>query len=263
MKLGWLKPLARVAIRTNVGRRFLAFGAEVDPYPFMQVLARKLREHSSHFPDARFQFDRIRGFEDLVWLFTCNYMSRGIIAQDLDEAAYIYRLVCSLSSARCLEIGRYRGGSTFLVAAGLDEGSRLISIDKHVKLETVSEGPRLDEQLAEALHRFGMRERVDLVVADSVEVPSKPESFDLVLIDGDHSYLGVSSDYHHWKASVKIGGHLLFHDAACSRPYATGDPDGPVRLVKEIESRDLQFRKVAEVASLVHFVRTDVPFSRP
>jgi len=38
------------------------------------------------------------------------------------------------------------------------------------------------------------------------------KSFDIVLIDADHSYLGVSKDFYAYKSKVKDDGVIVFHD---------------------------------------------------
>lgn len=228
-----------------------------DPLKEMESFSRKFREDAI-FPNAKFP-SSIDGFEDLTSLFTNNFLNRGIISQDIDEAAYIFRLVRSLKSLNALEIGRYRGGSTFLISAAMDNDSHLLSIDNWTKLELKEMGIQRDNELLKALEGSGLKERVELVVADSATFSFDSYFFDFVFLDGDHTYEGVSKDYNNVRYRIKPGGHLLFHDGVQSRPLATCEP-GVAKLVKEIE-KDPYFMKEGEVGSIVHFVRTDVPFA--
>ena len=59
---------------------------------------------------------QVGGFEDLAFLFWNTPMNRGVLRQDFDEAATLYGLVKSTGVLRGVEIGRYAGGSTILIA---------------------------------------------------------------------------------------------------------------------------------------------------
>jgi hypothetical protein len=61
--------------------------------------------------------ERIAGFEDLTFLFSSTVLAHGIASLRFDEAALLYRLVRELQPNLVVEIGRYRGGSTLLLAA--------------------------------------------------------------------------------------------------------------------------------------------------
>jgi predicted O-methyltransferase YrrM len=199
--------------------------------------------------------ERVSRFEDLAFLFVSSMLNSGIADLAFDEAAYIYRLVAELPAATIAEIGRFKGGSTFLIASAMDDASELWSYDIHVKLTNVFSGEQLDDELREALVRYGLAERVHLIVADSRTAEPPPRQCDLVFVDGDHTYKGVRDDYEHWGGQVRPGGHLLFHDAAGSRPFATRHVD-VARLVGEIEQNDGdRFERRGGAGSLVHFVR--------
>ena len=60
------------------------------------------------------------GFEDLTFLFTSTILAHGVASLRLDEAAFLYRLVRDTQPETVVEIGRYRGGSTVIIAAALD-----------------------------------------------------------------------------------------------------------------------------------------------
>ena len=49
---------------------------------------------------------------------------------------------------------------------------------------------------------------------DSIKKILKNKKLDLLFIDGDHSYLGVKSDFDMYKRLVKKGGIIAFHDIA-------------------------------------------------
>jgi len=194
----------------------------------------------------------IETFEDLYFLFWCSPLNRGIIRVDLDEASYMYKLVKSLENPVIVEIGRFKGGSTLLIASAM-KGGRLISLDLHLKMMLKTEGNIYDEELKSILKRYGVESKVEIVVADSKRFPNENLEVDFIFIDGDHSYEGVKADYEHWIDTVKRGGHILFHDACNSRPYATLH-EGIQRLVKELKGNNTLII-ANEIGSLIHFVK--------
>ena len=264
-----VRALALYLSKTRLAQRFLRLVLPQHLDLCAEVLGRNLRSHlrehldlcvetlgryyndQADFASVTIPVQTIAGFEDLMWLFTPNPVNRGLARLDLDETAYLYRLLRSLPSVSCVEIGRFKGGSTFLIAAALRNGSKLLSIDNHSKMNLPEMGPIYDQNLMNVLQRFGLAERVTLAVGDSGTYPVKPKSVDVLFCDGDHTYEGVSRDFDHWRPTLRPGGHLLLHDAAQTRPFATYH-EGVGRLVSEIESEPA-FYKVAEAGSLVHF----------
>ncbi|MCP9486980.1 MAG: class I SAM-dependent methyltransferase [Gaiellaceae bacterium MAG52_C11] len=199
--------------------------------------------------------ERLDGFEDLAFLFASNQLSHGIASLQLDEAALLYRLARNVSpEATVAEIGRFKGGSTLLLASALPDGAELWSYDLHVALRADLSGPELDRDLAGALERYGLAVRVHLLVADSRTAEPPPRPCELVFVDGDHSYSGARADYERWRELVASGGNILFHDAVDTRGYGNHYP-GVVRLVGEIERDDRELERRPDAGSIAHFVR--------
>jgi predicted O-methyltransferase YrrM len=200
----------------------------------------------------------IEGFEDLAMLFSSNRLNHGIATLQIDEAALLFRLAHGVPTGSTIaEIGRFKGGSTVLLAAALPEGARLVSYDLHAAVETDVPGARLDAELRKVLARYGIEGRVELVVADSHTVDPPAEPLALLFVDGDHSYDGVRADWLHWRDRVVHGGHLLFHDAVETGGYSTCS-EGVVRLMAEIERDERhQFARQPGAGAIAHFVRLD------
>jgi predicted O-methyltransferase YrrM len=195
----------------------------------------------------------IEGFEDLSFLFHLSQANYGVCLLAFDEAAYLYRLVRGIRAGRIAEIGRYKGGSTLLMAAAMDGETVLDSYDLH--LIALHDGKELDRALQRSLARYGLAERVRLHVQDSTAVHPAPESFDLVFVDGNHSYEGARKDFLHWRDAVRPGGHVVFHDAVKTREFSKAAP-GLRELIPEIEGEHGgSFEKVDAVGTLVHFRR--------
>jgi predicted O-methyltransferase YrrM len=228
--------------RTTVGKHLVNAAVQADP---------GLRRYSTveRWPES------IDGFEDLAFLFASNQLSHGIASLQLDEAGLLFRLARRVPAGGAfVEIGRFKGGSTLLVASALPEGAGLWSYDLHVAIRPDLTGPRLDAELRDALGRYGLSEKVHLVVADSrtAEPPPRPPS--VVFVDGDHTYAGARADHERWSELLAPGGHLLFHDAVDAGGYGNHYP-GIARLVDEISRHDARLERQPDTGSIAHFVR--------
>ncbi|QYY25294.1 class I SAM-dependent methyltransferase [Diaphorobacter sp. MNS-0] len=172
-------------------------------------------------------------FEDLTWLFQCNNDNRGIIRQNFDEAALLWKAV-KASSGRILEIGRRHGGTTvLLVTAG--EGRKVSSIDN-----APAHHPTCEEFFKKIQETHP--DRLELIIGDS-RTPFAPENrFGLLFIDGDHSYEGVRKDtIAHWPALVADDGHpalAVYHDCMPNNGLAHKKQDnhcsGVTQLCEEL-----------------------------
>ena len=191
----------------------------------------------------------VGGFEDCVWLLSSNVLNHGLSRLMIDEAAYLFRLVRSLEAPVVVEIGRYRGGTTFLLATA---GARVLSLDVDPAVT------RSDELLAHALERYDLRDSVTLEIADSRTYPVEHAAYDVVFVDGDHSYEGARADVERWLPGVETGGHLILHDAlvpsperAWARPWKV---EGVQHLCEELLGRP-QLELAGRAGTLAHFVK--------
>ncbi len=225
-----VKQLAARAARTPVGKDL--------------VHAAVLQEHSEkRFSRAERLPPSVRGFEDLAFLFSSNQLNHGIASLQFDEAALLYRVARDAGPGTLAEIGRFRGGSTVITSAAMDDGAELWSYDL---------SSEYDGELQDALERLGLAERVHLVVGDSRSVEQPPAPLRALFVDGDHSYEGARADFERWRGAVS--GDLLFHDAVDSGGYGNHYP-GVTRLVAEIERDDPDFERLPGAGSIAHFVR--------
>lgn len=228
-------------------RRLFLFFLRRHPNLAFDALRQENKPSFANFPDRP-----QRNFEDLDWLLASSSTNKGLLLMQFDEAAFLFRLVRSQPAAQILEIGRYYGGSAFLFAVAGDDNSMVTSIDI---------APQNDELLQVALKKSGLGHKVHLVVGDSCEGEARTDFYDLILVDGDHSYESVLKDYEHWRKAVKPGGYLAFHNAAAGSPHTAAAP-GPFRLAQEIAARDGEhYRREPDVGSLALFTRTERPFS--
>ncbi len=236
--LGHLKELVRHLGRTSAGKNLIHASVLPDPA-------------SMRFPNVERWPGAVRGFEDLAFLFSSNQLNHGVASLQIDEAALLYRLGRDATTGPLAEIGRFKGGSTFVFASAIPDGVELWSYDVHVALRPDMPGERLDEELSRALDRYGLASKVHLLVADSRTAEPPPTPIEVLFIDGDHSYEGARSDFERWGALVRPGGHLLFHDAVDTGGYGNHYP-GVVRLIAEIGDG---WKRQPDAGSIAHFVK--------
>ena len=114
------------------------------------------------FPNVERWPDGLHGFEDLAFLFSSNQLNHGVASLQIDEAALLYRLGRNATTGPIAEIGRFKGGSTFIFASAMPDGVELWSYDFHVALRPDMPGEQLDAELREALDRYGLAHKVHL-----------------------------------------------------------------------------------------------------
>jgi predicted O-methyltransferase YrrM len=232
------KTLVRRLARTGPGKNFVHAAVLADPA-------------AMRFPNVRAWPDAVRGFEDLAFLFSSNQLNHGVASLQFDEAALLFRLARDVREGPVAEIGRFKGGSTFIFASALPAGVELWSYDFHVALRPDMPGAQLDEELRTALDRYGLGEKVHLLVADSRTAEPPSGELELLFIDGDHSYEGAKADFERWSAFVRPGGHVLFHDAVDAGGYGNHYP-GVAQAVAEIGDG---WDRRAGASSIAHFVK--------
>jgi len=167
-------------------------------------------------------------FVQLLWLFNSPTWkkietpqpreTRNIIRLDLHEAGLLYKYarLWRDDNDTILEIGRYWGGSTVLLALATHGSNvKVISVD-------VVEGCH-DPDVDDWLNEYEEKERIDIRVDNSWAMENMPLS--LLFVDGDHSYEGVKKDFiHHWNY---LNGPCLAHD------YTDPDCEGVTKFINE------------------------------
>lgn len=144
-------------------------------------------------------------FEDVNALLS-PYGSIQSIMTD-DERQYIWNRIRSMESCTAIEIGSAYGGTTFLMAVA---GASVWSVDNWIcgQQETFIKNIR------------PISHKIRTIDGDSVQCAElfTDESYDVVLIDGDHGEVNGGDDSVPWKdivayaPKVKIDGYLLIDD---------------------------------------------------
>jgi predicted O-methyltransferase YrrM len=223
------------------------------PQPLRRLVAELViaerERRGSGFGSVRTWPERLDGFEDLAFLFSSTILAHGVASLRLDEAAYLYRLTRTERPRLVAELGRFRGGSTLVLAAAVGGDGVVHSYD--IATRQGRDGAELDRQLSAALERYGLADRVVLHVEDSRRA-TPPEPLDLLFIDGDHSEEGVRSDFERWSPHVRPGGHVLFHDAIDAPDLIPTFDPGPARVAA---GAGPEWEHGEAAGSLAHLVR--------
>jgi len=130
-------------------------------------------------------------------------LPKEFIRLDPWEGEYLF-LLARRARRAIVEIGRFHGGSTFLLACA----------NSAVPISSIDLQPQDDERVRMLLHEHRVGGNVQLTVGDSqhTDYPAIG-SIDLLFIDGDHSYEGCTADLENWYPKVQPGGHVLLHDS--------------------------------------------------
>ena len=131
--------------------------------------------------------------------------------------------ICLQPGSTVVEIGSWKGKSTYCLAKGLRDG-RVIAIDPFdasgdeasakIYEKTGGEVPLL-EQFKRNMEGRGVLSKIECWQGLSTAFADKIKALgpiDLLFIDGDHSIEGCDFDYLNYSPGLKSGGYLLFHD---------------------------------------------------
>ncbi len=153
-----------------------------------------------------------------------------------EEALGLYGLASLVPrNAIIVEIGSWKGKSTFCIAKGLKKG-KIFAIDpfnaegetgsRELYEKTKGVAP-LYEQFSSMLKKHGLWEKIEPLIGFSSQFTNHFAQIDFLFIDGDHSIEGCDYDYTHFSPFIKTGGFIAFHDFDPDR-----DDLGPTWVIK-------------------------------
>ena len=142
--------------------------------------------------------------------------------QNRFEAAELVRTVSARQPRHVLEIGTARGGTLFLLTESAAPDAHVVSLD----LPHGRNGGGYPAWKAEIYRRFARGgRRITLLRANShlpesrelARAEAGPQGFDLIMIDADHSYAGVKTDFELYAPLLAPGGMIVMHDILPNR----------------------------------------------
>ena len=129
-----------------------------------------------------------------------------------EELYTLHSIAKKLSNGSiCVEIGSYIGASSYFIAKGLKNKSKLYCIDAWQN-DAMSEGKwdTFQEFCSNTNTVSSIITPIREYSYNAVEYVKEP--IDFIFIDGDHSYDGVKRDLLDWIPKVKSGGTIAMHD---------------------------------------------------
>lgn len=130
-------------------------------------------------------------------------------AFDDDECRAYYDLTVSLApGSTIVEIGLQFGRSSSIVLqVAKDQGHRYIGVDPFI------EPPEAEAEWRKMADALGAPYQLCMMRSDQWrDLEYCPSAIHLALIDGDHSYNGVTTDIGIVAPRITPGGHMCFHD---------------------------------------------------
>lgn len=155
-------------------------------------------------------------------------------------------LVAARARTAVVELGRYYGGSAFLMAYA----------NRQTPLYSVDLADTHDADLRAALAAHGLGQNLTLLVGESAAAwPEVPDP-DLVLVDAGHKYDKVTADVRRWWPRLRPGGHMLFHDCSNGSEVQAAvldffDGSFPVETIRQ--PYNSTFYWTVPTGSLAHF----------
>jgi predicted O-methyltransferase YrrM len=160
-----------------------------------------------------------------------------------DSAYLLYGLARALKPAVAVEIGSARGKSACFVGRALKENGsgKLFAIDPHTRTDWNDQDSvnTLDVMRAN-IRALKLERQVEIIRDTSVNAASRwMLPIDMIFIDGDHSYDGVTRDWELFSPFVRQFGVVVFHDTMWDikpdSPYSRADMGVPA-FVEELRS---------------------------
>lgn len=133
---------------------------------------------------------------------------KKFIRLDPWEIDYLY-IVAKTAKKGILETGRLMGGSTVLLSLA----------NQNVPIYSIDINPVDDVYARQVMDLCGVGINTHLIEGDSQK--SKYDiilGYDVLFVDGDHSFDGCLNDLNNWWDDLPIGGHVILHDCYFGSP---------------------------------------------
>lgn len=155
------------------------------------------------------------------------------------EASALYRTAAALPpDGVVVEIGSWKGRSTYCLAKGLPAGGVVYAIDPfdasgeagsaHTYQKRQGETPLL-AQFEQRMTALGVMAQIRPLAGYSHQFVGQIPHIDFLFLDGDHSVAGTTADFEQYTPYLAPGGYLALHDYGPDKAEM-----GPVWVVENL-----------------------------
>jgi len=152
------------------------------------------------------------------------------------EAYGLYKIASKISkNGQIVEIGSWKGKSTFCLAKGLKNGT-IYAIDpfnadgenesKNIYDKQKGVKPLMEQFITNMKHQ-NLIDKIKILKGYSSQFLHEFSQIDFLFIDGDHSIEGCDYDFINYSPFLKKGGYIAFHDF-----YPDRNDLGPTWVIK-------------------------------
>lgn len=190
--------------------------AEVSEREKTVTNAFKILRYTSHVDLPFFERCHARAQEEVDPPFEDKYLD-----QDEREFSWFLSKIGECNSV--LEIGSHYGRSILRMAHAVQPRSRIVSIDMAYQPDATPRLPAAEPMLLENMERIrAMGHDTHIFIGDShsqeaIDYARELGPYDLVFIDGDHTYAGVRADWLNYGPMAKklVGFHDIVNNRDC------------------------------------------------
>ena len=173
-------------------------------------------------------------------------------------------VLASITKQNILEVGCYLGYSSCIMASAISSDRKIFSVDrfeipknwsKKTSDNWIFKNYSQIEWATKNRNALGFESKITFVESDSKSYAAELRNmrdrpkFDLIFIDGDHSYEGCLSDMKDYMPMLEEGGYLVMHD------YNSPFHPGVAKAVDEIIQSDISFKCLYLVQSLIVIIK--------
>ena len=173
-----------------------------------------------------------------------------------NEGELLFTLAKQIKSGNVVEIGSWKGKSTYYLACGLIQGrgGKVCCVDHHTGSK--EQRARNDDpintlnEFTDNMRKYNIGHKIQIYVMGSIEASKEIEgNIDLIFVDGSHEYEDVKVDFKLWWPRLNQGGIMAFHDSISK--------SGVSRLIGEIINYRDDFREPILVDEITYFIKTN------